>query len=187
MLTVTWLRKNGLVIPKDHWLRRGKRFDPIVADRLLLGLGFGPLIATLVSTVIPMLWIAMHPNFKMSFGLTSGLLIGAVVCMAVGCATVMLVASDATTLQHKIETIAKHLAVPFASVVNVSRSTLVDMIYRRLEAFAEAHAQVELRTFHGDNERVESWSRFENAYRTFVDYKLIENVGYGRFFKKAQS
>ena len=63
MLTATWLRKNGLAIPKDHWLRRGRRFDPIVADRLLWGLGFGPLIAAFVSTVVPMLWIAIRPNF----------------------------------------------------------------------------------------------------------------------------
>lgn len=184
MLTATWLRKNGLAIPKDHWLRRGRRFDPIVADRLLWGLGFGPLIAAFVSTVVPMLWIAIHPNFKMSFGLTSGLLIGAVVCMVVGYVTVVHVAPD-TMLQQKIETIARHLDAPLASVVNVSRSTLVEMIYRRLEVLTDAHTQVEQRTIPGDSERAESWSRFATAYSSFLGYKLIDDVGYGRFFKKA--
>lgn len=169
MTLISWLRRNTLLLPYGHFLRNGlvltyKVIDPVVADILWMVFGIAVLFFFgMAGSQEQPAWLFV------SFG--SALLTG--VCFI-----------TAQSLRWNLEQLAKLLECGPQALSLYGYSQLVAMARRELQNLANKLVHVEQLTEPYSEERAKAKRRFEDAYWFFLEHHLIEDVGYGAFFKR---
>lgn len=169
MVHILWLRRNNLLLPHGHFLRNGlarpyKLIDPVVADILwmVFAIATGLFFAIGVYQLQPAwMFVSLGAMFL--------------------CAVCLIAAGS---LKWNLEKLCELLGCGPSALSMYGYSQLVAMGRRELKNLANKLVCVEQCTEPYSEERAKAKRRFEDAYWFFLEHHLIEDVGYGAFFKR---